>query len=154
VGYAGGLVGGLITPWVQNAGAAAAERAIRSAVSGVAQEAAKRVVKAGIETVDSGRGTGDPYVPVSPKEILVDQEIRDRIGSAFGPILEALDAMIAEANRLQANAAVGQSILNDFRQNCPLLTDKPAQADIPSESAAKRAAELPIWVAWAIERNW
>jgi hypothetical protein len=155
VGFAGGLVGGLIAPFIQNVGARIAGRVWSSAVAGATQDTAKGLVKIGAQVIDDARkGEGDPYRAVSPKDLLVDQEIRDRIASAFGPILEALDAMIDEANTVQADASAGQTILNNFRQNCPLLTDKPAQADIPSERDAWRAAELAMWVAWANERDW
>ena len=90
-----------------------------------------------------------PYKPRVPKEIAVDLDIRERIASAFGPVLEAVDEMIATANEIQAPVEVGQAILNNFRQHCPLLTDKPSQSSMPSEKQAADAAELAMWVIWA-----
>ena len=72
-----------------------------------------------------------------------------RIASAFGPVLEAVDEMIVTANEIQAPVEVGQAILNNFRQHCPLLTDKPSQSSMPSEKQAADAAELAMWVIWA-----
>ena len=156
VGFAGGLVGVLVAPWVQKAGEMVAQKVFRaSVVAGVAQQAAKDIADAGAKKMLSvTAGAGDPYAPVSPKELLVDQDIRDRIASAFGPILEALDAMIAKANAIQASVEAGQAILNNFRNNCRLMSEKPAQADIPTEENAARAAELAMWVAWTNERDW
>jgi hypothetical protein len=44
------------------------------------------------------------------KHIAVDQDIRDRIGSAFGPLLEAVDAVLYEANRTQTSATKSSTI--------------------------------------------
>jgi hypothetical protein len=154
VGFAGGLVGSLIGPWIRGAGKAAAQKAFRDGITGIGQQAAKDVAKAGARKfMEKPQGADDPFTTSAASEIATDQFIRDSIGSAFGPVLEALDAMIAEANRVQASAGVGQEILNRFRMNCPLLRDKPAEADVPSKVDAARAAELSMWVAWANERS-
>jgi hypothetical protein len=54
--------------------------------------------------------------------------------------------MIAEANRVQAPAAAGPAIFNNFRQACPLVTDKPSQEDIPSEHDFTNASEIAMWI--------
>ncbi len=157
VGLAGGVVGGLMGPWIKKATESTAHFVFRESVRGIAQQGAKDLAKAGdekLKKLNIDGATDDPYTTNSPKEIAVDEDIRGRISSAFGPVLEALEAMIAEANRLQADAAAGQAILNSFRQTCPLMADQPAQADIPSEDYAARASELAMWVAWANERDW
>ena len=161
VGLAGGVVGGLIAPWVRKAGDEVAKIVYRTAVSGVAQQAAKVLVNQGATKLDKylssnsyQNGRDDPFKPVGPRELLVDLRLRARIASAFGPIQEAVDTMIAAANDKSANDLTGQAILNGFRQNCPLLTDAPEQSEIPSEDDAERAAELALWVAWANERDW
>jgi len=156
VGLAGGIVGGLMGPWIKKQSESTAHFVFKEAIRGLAQQAAKDLTKAGDEKLKklASVATDDPYTTNSPKEIAVDQDIRDRIGSAFGPVLEGIDAMIDEANRVGARAAAGQDILNNFRQACPLITDKPAQDDIPSEHTVATAAELAIWVVWANERDW
>jgi hypothetical protein len=157
VGLAGGVVGGVMGPWIKKTAESTAHFIYKEAVRSILQQGAKDLAKAGDERLKKLRideGSNDPYETKSPKEIAVDQDIRDRIASAFGPVLEALDAMIDEANKVQADAATGQEVLNSFRLTCPLMTDKPAQDDIPPESVVARAAELAMWVAWANERDW
>lgn len=158
IGFAGGVVGGLVAPWVKRGGEGTSQFVFREGVRSVMQQGAKDLVKAGDERLfkylGNLGGSGDLYTTNSPKDLAVDEEIRDRIASAFGPLLEALDAMIDEANSTQADAAAGQTILNSFRQNCPLMTDKPEQSDIPAESTVAVAAELAMWVGWANERDW
>lgn len=87
------------------------------------------------------------------KHIAVDQDIRDRIGSAFGPLLEAVDATLYKANRTLTSATVGQEILNNSRQSCPLTTDKPGQDDIPAEDAVAFLSGLAMWITWPNELN-
>jgi hypothetical protein len=157
VGFAGGVVGALMGDWAKAVTESRAHFVFREGIRGLAQQGAKDLAKVGdekLKKLNIDGGADDPYTTNSPKEIAVDEDIRDRISSAFGPVLEALDAMIAEANRLQAAAAVGQDILNQFRLTCPLMADKPSQDDIPSELAVARAAEVAMWVAWANERDW
>lgn len=155
VGYAGGLVGGLIAPWVKDA-ADQVTSAFRTALSGAAQQYTKDVTKAIVGAAEAELITppSDPYTPVTPETIAVDLEIRDRIGSAFGPVENAVQAMIAKANAVNAEMQVGQVILSNFRQNCPLLRDAPEPKDMPNDVVAARAAELAMWVAWANERDW
>lgn len=155
IGFAGGIVGGLMGPWIKRASESTAKFVFREGTRGLAQQGAKDLVKVGGEKLkDLSEASDDPYTTNSPKEIAVDVDIRDRISTAFGPVLEALDAMIAEANSRNADLATGQAILNNFRKFCPLMTDKPAQEDIPTELAASNASELSMWIAWANERDW
>ena len=159
IGFSGGVAGALLGPWVKKAGEKTARFVLREGVRGVIQQGAKEIAKRGSDKVEKliENEWEDPYKVTAPKDIAVDEDIRDRIASAFGPLLEGLDAMIAEANRTQANLGIGQEILNSFRQSCPLMRDKPGQDDIPSEKSVAELAELAIWVAWANElrsREW
>jgi hypothetical protein len=157
VGLAGGIVGGIMGPWIKKTAESTAHFIYKEAVRSILQQGAKDLAKAGDEKLKKlkiDEGSDDPYETKSPKEVAVDQDIRDRIDSAFGPVLEALDAMIDEANKLQSDAATGQAVLNSFRLTCPLMTDKPEQKDIPPEHDVARALELAMWVAWANERDW
>jgi hypothetical protein len=153
IGFSGGVAGALLGPWVKKAGEKTARFVFREGARGIMQQGAKDIAKRGAERLEKlvEDEWQDPYKVTAPKEIAVDQDIRDRIDSAFGPLLESLDAMIAEANRTQADLAIGQEILNSFRQSCPLMTDKPAQDDIPAEKAVADLTEVAIWVAWANE---
>ena len=153
IGFSGGVAGALLGPWVKRAGEKTARFVFREGARGIVQQGAKDIAKRGSERVEKlvVDEWQEPYKVNTPKEIAVDQDIRDRIDSAFGPLLESVDAMIYEANRTQAGVAQGQEILNSFRQSCPLMTDKPGQDDIPAEKAVADLAELAIWVAWANE---
>mgnify|MGYP000191237415 CR=1 FL=1 len=154
VGMAGGLMGSVIAPWVEKAGNMAAKRIFRaSVVAGVGTQALQTVTDAGVKKLWETNVPDAPYKPVLPDALTIDIEIRDRIASVFGPILEALDAMIAAANATQAPEAVGQVILNGFRTECKLLTDKPFQSQIPTLQQASDAAELAMWVAWANQQE-
>lgn len=165
IGFAGGAVGAVMGPWAKRAGEGTAHWVFREGARSAMQQGAKDIVKAGDEKLSErlrksealfgpSSPADDPYTTNSPKDIAVDEEIRDRIASAFGPLLEALDAMIDEANGKQADEASGQAILNSFRQNCPLMTDKPSQDDIPAEQVVSKASELAMWIAWANARDW
>jgi hypothetical protein len=155
VGVAGGIVGSLVAPWVEKAGTQVAKKVFRaSVVAGVGTQAMQTITDAGVKKLWAVDVPAEPYKPVVPETIAVDLEIRDRIASAFGPILDAVKAMIASANQIQAPVDVGQIILNNFRMSCPLLTDEPEQEDMPSDKQASDWAELAMWVAWANERDW
>lgn len=160
VGFAGGLVGGLLSRWVKEQGISAAKEVFRSSISGVGQQGAKDLAKVGTKTIlaiakdGSHQPSNDPYTTSSMSDIATDQAIRDNIGSAFGPLLEAVDAMIEVANQNHSPVNVGQEILNNFRANCPLMVQRPDESDMPAVSVTHRAAELAMWVAWAAERDW
>jgi hypothetical protein len=159
VGIGGGMVGGLIAPWAEQTGKTGirlAKRVFRNSVKEVGGQIGEAIANAGIKVIDAAKEEpGDPYAPRVPEKIAVDQDIRQRIGSVFTPIREAVNAMIAAANETRANGAAGQAILNNFRLNCPLMTDQPGPDDIESsQEIAWRAAELAMWVAWANERDW
>jgi len=153
IGFSGGTAGAILGPWVKRAGEKTARFVFREGVRGVIQQGAKEIAKWGDEKLNKliVYEGDDPYSVNAPKDIAVDEDIRDRIASAFGPILEALDAMIDAANTMQASAAIGQEILNNFRQSCPLMTDKPGQDDIPALDTVAKMSELAMWVAWANE---
>jgi hypothetical protein len=153
VGFSGGVAGALLGPWVKRAGEKTARFVFREGARGIIQQGAKEIAKRGSEKVEKliENEWEEPYKVTAPKDIAVDEDIRDRIDTAFGPLLESLDAMIAEANRTQANLGIGQEILNSFRQSCPLMTDKPAEDDIPTEKAVADLTEVAIWIAWANE---
>ena len=155
VGMAGGLMGSVIAPWVEKAGSMAAKKIFRaSVVAGVGTQALQTITDAGVKKLWETNVPGAPYKPVLPDPSKIDIDIRDRIASVFGPILEALDTMIAKANDIEAPEVVGQKILNGFREECKLLTDKPFQAQIPTIQEASNAAELAMWIAWANQRDW
>jgi hypothetical protein len=156
VGLAGGAVGGLMGPWIKKAVESTAHFVFKESVRSIAQQGAKDLAKVLDEKLKPPKtdAADDPYTTSAAKEIAVDQDIRDRILTAFTTVYDGIDAMIGQANQKAADEATGQAVLNSFRQSCPLLTDKPGAADMPSESDAARAAELAMWVAWANERDW
>jgi hypothetical protein len=154
VGIAGGLVGGLMATWVDKAGSDVAKKVLRTTVAGVPSQAATSLMDAGIKKLWETKVADEPYTPKVPTSDEFDLEIRDRIGSLFGPVLEAVTAMIAAANHTNASREAGQAVLNQFRQHCPLITDQPTDDQIPSLKQAATAAELAMWVAWANKADW
>ena len=98
-----------------------------------------------------------PYVPVSRAAFDVYLEKKEELDGCFARVNAQIQDLIDLSNKEQWSADAGQAILDSFRRNCRLLTDKPnplKKGDIPDRSLVMKAAELAMWVAWANARDW
>ena len=159
IGYAGGLIGAALTPWIRGAQQLAFLKSYSDTfayigaegIKGSAQEITKKAYKGVLEKLEKQNQQLDnsPYVPAfaDPTSFFLDSKtILDELFVVTeGPVVELID----RANAEQWAAQVGYNILNDFRSKCPLLTDAPQVKDIPTRSNVARSTELAMWVAWA-----
>jgi hypothetical protein len=155
VGFAGGLVGGVIAPWVKKAEQGTADAVIRQGIQGIAtrttQQSVLRVVP---ERPTGSSPDGSPYVAASPQAFDAYLDTKEELDGCFAIVNAYIQSLINLSNSEQWPAEVGQTILDSFRHNCRLLTDSPEPSQLPKRELVARAAEIAMWVAWANARDW
>ena len=155
VGFTGGIVGGLIGPWVTEKGISAATKVVREGVKGAATRTTQQLVKLGVPQGSSPASVDpSPYIPVAPDAFDVYLDKKEELDGCFAEINSWLQRMINMANAENWGGDIGSDILNSFRKNCPLLTDAPDPDKLPERFAAAKSAELAMWIAWAQARDW
>jgi hypothetical protein len=157
VGFAGGLVGGLLAPWVRSAGTSVFQTAIRSGVQEIAKSATKEATSGIInrlQNMSKAAPTGNPYEPVTPDKFDVYLEKKKELDECFARFDKMIDDLQQQAAAEDWPIDVGWLLFNGFRASCPILRDKPDPDRLPAPETIQKAAELCMWVQWAEVRDW
>ena len=118
VGFAGGLVGGLLAPWVRNAGTSLFQTAIRSSVQEMAKSATKEatggIIKR-LQDVSKAAPTGNPYEPVTPDKFDVYLEKKKELDECFARFDKMVDDLQQQAAAEDWPIDVGWLLFNGSR---------------------------------------
>lgn len=150
VGWAGGLAGGMMIPWVEQAGKEAAKKFFVEVTRGVVQEEAKRAANAPLkwlETTHFKKPSGD-FQPAGNEPLQYYLGIKSELGLCFSLIRDGVKEFKRFADNEKLSAQLGEMMLGRFRQ-CELLRDQPSTADMPDKRAVHREAEIAMWIAWS-----
>lgn len=170
IGFAGGVVGGLIAPWIKRSGDRVATNSLRgifgwqnsSARIGLAlksgvQDAAKRVGQEAANWVtmpDPPKQVFSEYEPVVPDPLEVFLEKQEQVEIFFAIHDDYMDQLDDLAIQKQWPIEVGWEIADRFRRKCVILTDKPDVNKLPDVEGISKLAEKLMWIAWADARDW
>jgi hypothetical protein len=154
VSFAGGMVGGLMAPWVNRAGESAAKDAIDSAtrqrnfVSGTVGGITTGVTQKGI---DATKPDPQDFKPAVKEPLDYWQDLFGEVGLCCG----ALRDEVQERMKLVDNASFPLGWEDDVMKlmDVPLLKDIPSRSDMPDPAKVEREAELGMWIAWANVRD-
>jgi hypothetical protein len=96
----------------------------------------------------------DPFDPAAPDPWDQYLDKKTRLDTCFAMVNEVLQTLIDISNEQQWDEPVGQAILDGYRKFCPLLADAPPTNAPPTRLEVSQAAEILVWVAWAIQLEW
>jgi hypothetical protein len=153
VGFAGGVVGGLLAPWVKNAAEEGANAVFREAVKEITKQSAQQAVMRAVPQKPEATVV-HPFEPVSDQAFDTYMENKEELDGCFARVNSWLQAYIDLCNKTNAPAEDGLQVLNSFRRNCPLLRDKPDPDKLPARDTVAKGCEIAMWVAWASLRDW
>jgi hypothetical protein len=150
VGMAGGLVGGLMIPYMERAGKEAAKKFFAEVVRGVAQEGGKRVAAVPSKWVESSdpKGTSRDFQPAGDEPMQYYLGIKSELGLCFSRIRDGVNQYKEHADKNNLTARDGQIVLDHFRRG-HLLKNQPATDDMPIKWEVHREAEIAMWIAWS-----
>ncbi len=144
VSFAGGLVGGLMAPWVSRAGSMTA----RTMLSETMQSQAQSITQKGLEQTRPGES---PFRPALKSPLQYWQDMQGEIGLCFSALRGAVEEWMKKVDN-DPRASTPSAVINEFMQK-PLLKDAPKDEDMPDETKVAREAELGMWIAWAQVRD-
>lgn len=149
VSFAGGLVGGIMAPWVASMTTAAAQR-IATTAQGAASQGAQIATQRGI---DEARPSYASLRPAVMKPAQLDPHLRKNIGLYVSDIKDSLDIELRAFDYTENLSPQGvadwkKGILSDA-----FVADAPKRADMPDAAAMSRIIEFGMWIAWANFRD-
>lgn len=155
VGFAGGLVGGMMAPWVKGAGTAGALAILREGAKGMASQLAQRLMGREIDEIkrrELAFASHDVFRPAAADPLQYYQTMTAELGICFSAIRDAIDGIKASMDKANAERQAGTEIRNVFGR-IPLLRDHPRTKDMPEKGRVAKLAEMAMWIAWANVRD-
>jgi hypothetical protein len=146
VSFAGGLVGGLMAPWVVKAGETVGAIVTRSVVSGTSSQAAQIITQRGI---DNSKGGQAEFKPAVKPPVEYWQDLLGEIAVAFSFVRLRLENWMKELDR-QSEPLMPELALHKVRES-PLLKHYPRY--LPEPTLIQHECELGMWIAWAHVRH-
>lgn len=156
VGFAGGLAGGLMAPWVSKAGENTASAILRTTISESTQSITGGVVQRGVEATKSSGGSA--FTPATMDPLDYHLYMKDQIGTFFSVIRDKVEYDVKYADDPLANYPRGYELewgehRREIFMAMPIIKDYPRTDDMPDIKEAQRQAELGMWIAWANVRD-
>jgi hypothetical protein len=160
VSHAGALVGGLMAPYVNNAGKVTAifvkgQTKLRTTMSETAQTMTQGVVQKGLDKTKPGE---PGFKPAVKSPLLYFQDMLGELGICFSLLraeveewMQDTDAVVNDPTPVNVAVARGYGTIKDFLET-PLLKDYP-KGEMPDQNKIAREAELGMWIAWANVRD-
>lgn len=154
-GFAGGLVGGLMAPWVKAAGEGTAKAVFREVARETTKEFNKKTWATGAY-VAAGLLDKNPYSPAVTSPLLYWQDMLSEIGIFFAAIREQIEREEREADADFSNSGAPHNYGKWRREvwsGVPIISEYPRQKDMPDKKKVEREAEIAMWIAWAGVRD-
>lgn len=146
VSFAGGLVGGLMTPWAISSGAkVGAAMAVGSASQG-AQIATQKVI-------DESKPAYRPFKPVVKSPTLFYQDLVGGLGlyasDLRGDVEDALQTIDASGQLDPGTIYTKRKVMSDR-----FIKDTPDSSQMPKKKELAELIEYGMWIAWANFRDY
>ncbi len=157
VAFAGGMVGGLMAPWVNGAGSRLMLR-LFTTVSETAQSAAQGFTQ---RVLPSGNVSGSPFKPQAKSPLLYYQDMVGEIGLCYAFLKRHIWGWMEAADKGEAlwppNGVAWPTYtptqlvtkIMDF----PIIKHAPTDEQMPDLEKARREIEIGMWIAWAHVRK-
>jgi len=158
IGFSGGFAGGLMAPWIANAGKKAASSVAKAALEGfkdTVKEATKQTVKDMLVNADARLkviASSDVYRPASKNPFTYHIDMKVEFGLAFSALRDTTEGLRKELDAIGAPKAVG-TMLRAILSAHTLIKDFPRTKDMPDRPSVSRACEMGMWIAWANVRD-
>jgi hypothetical protein len=151
VAMTGGVIGGLLAPWVGAAGASLAAQFVRTFTSETLQSAGQGVVGAKL----THEAKGNPFKPVLESPSKYKDKLQVELGTCYFELYKELERLMREIDDLSTQnkptlkhlqiAARWREIEHSPLANSP--------AKLPDSDEVARAAEIGMWLAWVSVRD-
>jgi hypothetical protein len=152
VAFAGGVAGGLMAPWVNAAGKAAADAAkattqvvVRNKVSATIANSAQGIVQ---KVTDIAKPEVKPFVPAVKDRFTFFLDMHGELGKCFSDLRKAVQEDTKDADGGEFSLEGAKQQVEKY-MSTPLLKYSPTSDDLPDETVVARDAELGMWIAWA-----
>lgn len=159
VAVSGGIAGGLMAPFIKEAGKGIADATVRklaimaaNAASTMARQGVQGGTQAILRGIQPDVGSG-PYTPSVDDPFGFYLGMKTQLGICFMKIKEDLRAL---ASSKTWDHRLDSWLLDAFQKSCVLISDMPESsyvAHINLTHKVQAAMELAMWVAWANVRD-
>lgn len=157
VGFAGGLAGGLMAPWIRDAA---------TVEVGVFREIIRETTKTGLKKgyeemardfIDSASQKG-VYSPAGKDPLIYQDDLIIELGLFFSLIRDEVEKDVIEADKETGFSNTGPPLewgikRRDAWINIPNIRDHPQKGQFPDKDYVARIAEISLWIAWANNYN-
>lgn len=150
VGFGGGLVGGLMAPWVRGAGNVTGELVFRTTMSNATRQITGTVLQEGFKQLFSAES--NPYTPAVLDPLIYYLDVKIEIGKCFSILRDKVEKEMIEADTDFSNSGAPESWgrqRREFWNSVPIVNEYPRTEDMPNIEEAARQAELGMWITWA-----
>lgn len=156
VAFGGGLIGGLMAPWVRQAGNEMGymmkDLVERTTVSNASRAIGGSVIQDLTKEWTKVVSQKDLYAPVVTDAFEFNIDLRLQIGMYFSTLIEQIEQDMKLADTDFSNEGVPKQmgeLKRDLWALAPGVNDNPTSNDMPDINEASRQAEIGMWVAWA-----
>ena len=160
VAFAGGMVGGLMAPWVTNAGkgllaglfsATTASETAQSLAQGITQK-----------LLPSANVSGSPFKPQAKSPLLYYQDMVGEIGLCYASLKRHIWGWMEAADKGEAfwppdgvlawRTYTATELVTKI-MGFPIIKHAPTDEQMPDLEKARREIEIGMWIAWAHVRK-
>lgn len=153
VGYAGGVAGAMMAPWVKRAGEMGGNEFLRTIVAETLKEESKRAITLPQKWLEINvPPSSSKFEPVADDPYTSETRMTYEIGICFSRVRDAVNDYMNNADEKKLPASEGEKMLRQFRAK-PLIADHPKTDNMPDVAEVQRQAEIGMWIAWANARN-
>jgi hypothetical protein len=152
VGFAGGVAGGLMAPWIQNAGRNTARRLIAESIRGMGLDVAKKLGRLPADYASAFSDDQRLFLPEVIEPFPFNLKLNLELDLCFQELRDLVDVFYREANRHNWPTSVGELMYRALAA-VPLVRDRPEVSDMPKQHDVAREAELGMWIAWATAQD-
>jgi hypothetical protein len=150
VSLGGGIVGGVMAPWIAKAGSDVLQNALRTGVSGSKGSGAQMIIQRALDAVKAD-GTA-PFKPIAMDPFSKYLDLTNGIGLLFSMIRDVLKTGAKMTDEGNMPVSYGE-LARDYVLEMPLIAKAPGTNDFPAPEEVARQAELGMWIAWAHKRD-
>jgi hypothetical protein len=150
VSVGGGIIGGVMAPWIAKAGSDVLKNAFRTGVSGAKGSGGQMIVQRSVDAVKADGTAAFQPIAIDPFSKYLD--LTNGIGLLFSMIRDVLKTGARITDEGNMPTSYGE-LARDYVLEMPLIAKAPGTNDFPDPKAVARQAELGMWIAWAHKRD-
>jgi hypothetical protein len=151
-GFAGGLVAGVMAPWIKKAAEGIAQAVWRQIVSETAKEFVKTSYKELSKTIAEVSNSNGMFEPAAQDPLEHHLTMTYQVGRCFSFMRDKIEELKKQALNESWPGSKGEEWLNKISE-IPLVKDYPREKNMPDQETVAQKSELAMWILWGNVRD-